>query len=141
MIKRCIKFSQSLWDANRPPNPSQKTRPSINKQEKKNLSSREFCCSSKPQNENKIFKKYKYLDLAQELKKLWNIKVTFIPITVSVLGTDPKGFEKRLEQITTLLRSARILKRVLETRFGLVLVSLFNGILTFVGYLMLKLFS
>ena len=28
-----------------------------------------------------------YLDLARELKKLWNMKVTVIPIVISALGT------------------------------------------------------
>ena len=34
----------------------------------------------------------KYLDLARELKKLWNMKETVIPIKVGVLWTIPKGF-------------------------------------------------
>ena len=38
----------------------------------------------------------KYLDLAWELKNLWNLKVTVIPITVDVLRTVPKGLEKRI---------------------------------------------
>ena len=68
----------------------------------------------------------KYLDLARELKKLWNMKVKVIPIVVGALGTVPKGLEKGLEnleirgkletiQTTALLQSARILRRVLET--------------------------
>ena len=36
-------------------------------------------------------KKDKYLDLARELKKLWNMKVTFIPIVISAHGTVTKG--------------------------------------------------
>ena len=32
-------------------------------------------------------KKYKYLDLARELKKLWNMKVTITPIVTGALGT------------------------------------------------------
>ena len=39
------------------------------------------------------------MDLARELKKLWNIKVTVIPIIFNVLGTVPKGFEKETEGI------------------------------------------
>ena len=31
----------------------------------------------------------KYLDLARELKKLWNMKVTVVPIVVDALGTVP----------------------------------------------------
>ena len=32
-------------------------------------------------------KKDKYLDLAQELKRLWNMKVTEIPTVIGALGT------------------------------------------------------
>ena len=71
-------------------------------------------------------KKDKYLELALELKKLWNMKVTVIPIVIGVLGTVTKGLIKSLKdleisgrvetiQTTALLRSARILRRVLET--------------------------
>ena len=68
----------------------------------------------------------KYLHLARELKKLWNMKGKLIPIVVGVLGTIPKGLERGLENLeirgridtiqnTALLQSARILRRVLET--------------------------
>ena len=71
-------------------------------------------------------KKDKYLDLARELKKLWNMKVTIAPIVIGGLGTITKGLLKGLEdleiggrtetiQTTALLRTARILRRVLET--------------------------
>ena len=71
-------------------------------------------------------KKDKYLDLARELKKLLNMKVTIVPIVIGVLGTITKGLLKSLEdlevgrrivttQTTALLRTARILRRVLET--------------------------
>ena len=33
----------------------------------------------------------KYLDLARELKKLWNMKVTIVTIVIGALGTTPKG--------------------------------------------------
>ena len=67
-------------------------------------------------------KRYKHLDLARELKKLWDIKVTIIPIVSSVT----KRWVQRLEdwdmagrvdpvQTTALLRSVRIQRRVLET--------------------------
>ena len=36
-------------------------------------------------------KKDKYLDLAGELKKLWNIKVTVLSIVIGALGTVTKG--------------------------------------------------
>ena len=65
----------------------------------------------------------KYLDLAMELKKLLNMKVTVIPIIGRPLGMILKNSEKRSEQlvigrridISALLRSARILRTVLET--------------------------
>ena len=66
----------------------------------------------------------KYLDLAIELKKLWNIKVKLIPVEIGVLGTVPKSLEKGLTEVkisrrsktTALLSLARILRRVLETK-------------------------
>ena len=71
-------------------------------------------------------KKDKYFDLARKLKKLWNMKVTIMPIVVGALGAITKGFLKGLEesevggrvgtiQTTALLRTARILRRVLAT--------------------------
>ena len=44
-------------------------------------------------------KKDKYLDLARELKKVWNMKVTIIPIVIGALGTVTKGLIKRLEDL------------------------------------------
>ena len=38
-------------------------------------------------------KRDKYLDLARELRKQLNIRVTVIPIVVGALGTVPKGLE------------------------------------------------
>ena len=77
-------------------------------------------------NLKEIKKKDKYLDLARELKKQWNMKVTIVPIVIGALGTITKGLLKGLEdleiggwvetiQTTALLRTARILRRVLET--------------------------
>ena len=43
--------------------------------------------------------KDKYLDLAGELKKLWNMKVTIIPIVVGAFGTVTKGLIKGLENL------------------------------------------
>ena len=39
-------------------------------------------------------KKGKYLDLARELKKLWNMKVTIVPIVIGALDTITKGLLK-----------------------------------------------
>ena len=71
-------------------------------------------------------KKHKYLDLAREIKKLRNMKVTIVPIVIGAFGTITKGLLKGLEdlevggrletiQTTALLKTARILRRVLET--------------------------
>ena len=43
--------------------------------------------------------KDKYLDLARELKKLWNMQVTVIPIVISAFGTRTKGLLKALEDL------------------------------------------
>ena len=71
-------------------------------------------------------KKDKYFDLPRELNKLCKMKVTFVPTVIGALGTITKGLLKGLEdleisgrtetiQTTALLRTARILRRVLET--------------------------
>ena len=71
-------------------------------------------------------KKHKYYDLARELKKLWNMKATVIPILIGALGTVIKGLVKGLEELeirgrvettqtTAFLRSARIPRRVPKT--------------------------
>ena len=71
-------------------------------------------------------KKDKYPDLARELKQLWNMQMTIIPIVIGAFGTVTKGLLKGLEdlevggrvetiQITALLRTAGILRRVLQT--------------------------
>ena len=37
-------------------------------------------------------KKDKYLDLTREIKKLWNMKVTIVPIVIGALGTITKDY-------------------------------------------------
>ena len=70
--------------------------------------------------------KDQYLDLAREWKKLWNMKVTIVLIAIGAFGTITKGLLKGLEglevggrietiQMAALLRTARIMRRVLET--------------------------
>ena len=65
-------------------------------------------------------KRAKYLELTRELKQLWIIKVTVIPIVTGELGTIPKSLARGLEQLeiggrmetiqtTVLLKLARIL--------------------------------
>ena len=71
-------------------------------------------------------KKDIYPNLARELKKLNNTKVTTIPIVIDAFSTVTKGLLKGLDdlefdgqvetfQTTALLRMARILRKVLET--------------------------
>ena len=43
-------------------------------------------------------KKDKYFDLARELKKLWNMQVTIIPIMIGGSDTVTKGLLKGLEK-------------------------------------------
>ena len=43
----------------------------------------------------KIEKKAKYLDLAKELKKLMNMKITVIPIIVGALDTRTRGLRNK----------------------------------------------
>ena len=65
----------------------------------------------------------------------WNLKVTIVPIVIGALGTITKGLLKGLEdlevggrvkiiQTTALLRTARILRQVLETRGDLLSLKL-----------------
>ena len=71
-------------------------------------------------------KKDKYLDLARELKKQWNMKETIIPIVIGAFSAVGKGLLKGLDdlevggrvetiQTTALLKTAGILRRVMET--------------------------
>ena len=63
--------------------------------------------------------------MGRELEKIWNVKVKIIPLVVGSLGAIPKQFGNRLKkfgitvgtaqaQKTVLLRTARILRKVLE---------------------------
>ena len=71
-------------------------------------------------------KRDKYLDLVRELKKLWNMQGKIIPIVICAFGTVTKWLLKGLEKLefgrrvetiqsTTILRTSRLLRRVLET--------------------------
>ena len=111
------------------PNLGQKTRPYNNQQKQKKKISKfvDFAVSADHRIKLKeCEKKDKYLDLARELKKLWNMKVIIIPIVTGAFGTVTEGLVKGLEdlevggrvdtiQTTALLKTARILRRVLET--------------------------
>ena len=103
----------------------------INKEKKENLENSQLCSKIKRKWKVKWkvskWKEEKYLDLARELKKLWNMEVTIIPIVIGALGTVNKGLAQGLEdlettgrgdsvQTTALLRSVRILRRVQSWR-------------------------
>ena len=72
----------------------------------------------------KIKKRDKYFEVASDLIKLWNMRVTVIPIVIGALGTVTKDFERGLkkleiggiETIPTIawLRLVRIIRRVFE---------------------------
>ena len=119
-----------LWYTNRSPDIGQKTRLYNNQQQKEKKKICKIVEFAIPA-DNRIKlkeceKRDKYPDLGRELKKLWNMKVTIISIVIGPFGTVTKGLLKGLEdlevggrvetiQTTVLLKTARILRRVLET--------------------------
>ena len=105
-------------------------------------------------------KRDKYLDLARELKKLWNMKVTVMLVvsgTVSKRLKKETGSQSKNRDHSIDKKCPGDLRRLATTKtpvkyYQLTLIlfakqaladsiSLFNGISTFVGYLMPKLFS
>ena len=110
-----------LWYTNGSPNLGQKTRHYNNQQQKKK---KKICktvdfavLADRRIKLKECEKKDKYLDLARELKKLWNMKVSIILITKGLLkGLEDLEVGGRVETIetTALLKTARILRRVLE---------------------------
>ena len=67
----------------------------------------------------------KYQDLARELKKLWDLPIKVVPIVIGALGAPSVNLRKWIRELrietrivelqkTTLLHSARILRKVLE---------------------------
>ena len=121
------------FDTHGSPNLGQKTRPYNNQKKKKKKEKKRICKIvdfAVPADHRiklkECEKKDKYLDFARELKKLWNMKVTIVPIVIGAFGTVTKRLFKGLEdvevggrvetiQATPLLKKARILRRVLET--------------------------
>ena len=116
-----------LWHTHGSPNLGQKTRPNNNQQKKRTCKIVDFAVPADYRIKLKeCEKKDKYFDLARELKKLWNMQGTIIPIVTGTFGTVYKGLLKGLEdleigrkvetiQTTTLLKTTRILRRVQET--------------------------
>ena len=120
-----------VWHTHGSPNLDQMTRLNNNQQKKKKKEKKtskivDFAVLDDHRLKLKeCEKKDKYLDLARELKKLWNMQVTIIPTVIGVFGTETKVLLKGLEdlevgvrvetiQTKALLRKARILRRVLE---------------------------
>ena len=90
-----------LWLTHGSPNPGQKTRPYINQQQKKRICKIVDFVESADRKINlkECAKKDMYLDLASELKKLWNMKVTIVPVVIGTFGTITKGLLKGLEDL------------------------------------------
>ena len=72
----------------------------INKKKKEILKNVDFAVPADRRiNLKESEKKDKYLDLARELKKLWNMKVTIVPIMIGTLDTRTKGLLKGLKDL------------------------------------------
>ena len=117
-----------LWHTDGSPNLGQKTRLYNNQQQKnRNCKIVDFAVPANHRIKLKECENQdKYLDLARELKKLWNMKVIIISIVSGAFDTVTKGLLKGLEdlevdervetiQTTALLRTVRILWGVLKT--------------------------
>ena len=89
-----------FWDTNRSPNLGQTTRPYDNQQKKRTCRIVVFAVPADHRVKlNESEKKDKYLELARELKKLWNMKVTVIQQVIGALGKFTKGLIKGLEDL------------------------------------------
>ena len=93
-----------LWHTNGSPNLGQKTSPynnqQKNKKQKKICKIVDFAVTADHRIKLKEYEKRdKYIDLTRELKKLWNMKVTIIPIVIGAFGTVTKGLLKGLEDL------------------------------------------
>ena len=122
------KNSLGFWNTNGSPNRDQTTRPNDSQQQKRTRWIVGFVvlADHRANLKEREKKRSKYLDLAKELKKSWKMKVTVIPIVIGAFGNDTKGLVQKLEsleiwgqvetiQTTALVRSVRILRRVLES--------------------------
>ena len=93
-----------FWYTNGSPNFGPKTRSYNNQQKKKK---KKKICNivnfAVPEDHRiklkECEKRDKYLDHARKLKKLWNMKVTIIPIVIGAFGTVTKGLLKGLEDL------------------------------------------
>ena len=128
-----------LWHTYRSHNLGQKTRPYNYQQQQKKKRICKIVDFAVPANHRiklkECEKKEKYHDFARELKKQWNMEVTILPIVIGAFGTITKGILKGLDDLevakqvetikmTALLKTARILRSVLETWGYLLLLKL-----------------
>ena len=92
-----------LWHTNRSPNLDQKSRPYNNQQQQKKKKICKIVDFAVPADHRiklkECEKRDKYLDLVRELKKLWNMTVTILPIVIGAFGTVTKGLLKGLEDL------------------------------------------
>ena len=89
-----------LRHRNGSPNLGQKTRPYNNQQKKRTGKIVDISVPADHRIKLKEWeKKDKYVDLARELKNLWNMKVAIIPIVIGAFGTVTKGLLKGLEDL------------------------------------------
>ena len=70
----------------------------INENQKRTCRIVDFTVSADHREKIKENEKWDKYNLARELKKIWNMKVTVIPIVISALGTIPKELVWELEQ-------------------------------------------
>ena len=89
-----------LWHTNGSPDLDQKTRPYNNQQKKRICKIVDYAVSADHRIKLKESeKKDKYLDLARELKKLWSMKMSIIPIVIGAFGILTKELLKGLEDL------------------------------------------
>ena len=90
--------SLGFWYTNGSPNLGQMTKPYHNQQKKRTFKIVEFTVPADNRVKLKENEKWnKYLDLAWELKKLWNMRVMLLLIIICAFGTVTKGLIKGLE--------------------------------------------
>ena len=69
------------------------------KKKKRTLLNNALCRTGSPQIKKKKESKKTLLENKNKNKKLWNMKVTVIPIGIGALGTIPKSYVKGLEEL------------------------------------------
>lgn len=77
-------------------------------QKKKKIPNIGFCCSETPQSSFQSKQKEKYLEFSKELSKLWNMKITVMPVIMEALGIVSNSLEKRLKEVEKLKPSGDI---------------------------------